>query len=147
MELDRAREIVRALADGLDPLSGQRLPSNSPFRQSDVVSAFHVALEAMDRKNSPARLPIERNLQNAGAGWTTEEEQRLRSAFQAGKTIAEIARSHGRGEGGITARLVRLGLLQPNKVESARMDTAATPRRPNPRPPPLPTREDDDLPS
>jgi hypothetical protein len=146
MELDRAREIVRALADGLDPLSGQRLPANSPCRQSDVVSAFRVALEAMDRKGSPPR-PIERNLQNVGAGWTTEEEQRLRSAFQAGKTIAEIARSHGRGEGGITARLVRLGLLQQDRAQPARMGTAATPQRPNPRPPPLPTREDDDLPS
>ena len=50
MDTERAIEIVQALADGVDPYSGERFPSDSPyqldFRYSDPktgkLAHFHV---------------------------------------------------------------------------------------------------------
>ena len=46
-----------------------------------------------------------------GQPWTNEEDQRLTDAFQAGKTVAELAKKHDRSTGGIEAHLVKLGLV------------------------------------
>lgn len=35
MEPDRAIEIVQSLADGVDPHSGERFPSSSPYQQAN----------------------------------------------------------------------------------------------------------------
>ena len=45
MEPERAIEIVQILADGVDPYSGERFPSSSPYQQADTVRALHLALE------------------------------------------------------------------------------------------------------
>jgi len=40
MELDRAKEIIKALADGVDPYTGERFPADSPYQQADTVRAL-----------------------------------------------------------------------------------------------------------
>ncbi len=40
-----------------------------------------------------------------GQPWTKDEDQKLRAAWQAGKTVAELAKIHDRSAGAITARL------------------------------------------
>ena len=37
MEPERATEIVQSLADGVDPFTGERFPSDSPYQQADTV--------------------------------------------------------------------------------------------------------------
>ena len=49
MEPDRAIEIVQALADGVDPYSGARFASDSPYQQADTVRALHLALEGLTK--------------------------------------------------------------------------------------------------
>ena len=46
-----------------------------------------------------------------GQPWTNEEDQRLTAAFQAGTTVAELAKKLDRSTGGIEAHLVKLGLV------------------------------------
>jgi uncharacterized coiled-coil protein SlyX len=46
VELDRAKEIIQSLADGVDPYTGERFPTDGPYQRSDTVSALFVALEA-----------------------------------------------------------------------------------------------------
>lgn len=48
---------------------------------------------------------------NAGKLWTETEEDKLLDEFDSKMTIAEIAKEHGRSEGGIEARLVKLGRI------------------------------------
>lgn len=48
---------------------------------------------------------------NAYAKWTAEEEKLLRSLYLGGTRIGELARRFGRQQGGIRARLKRLGLM------------------------------------
>lgn len=48
---------------------------------------------------------------NAGKPWTNLEEDKLLDEFDSKMSIAEIAKEHGRSEGGIEARLVKLGRI------------------------------------
>jgi len=41
MDTDRAIEIVQNLADGVDPYSGERFASDSPYQQADAVRVLH----------------------------------------------------------------------------------------------------------
>jgi len=67
----------------------------------------------MDRNNAD-RAPLRH-----GLSWSADEDDRLRTAFQAGDPIAVIASAHERKIGAITARLVRLGLISEDGVVEA----------------------------
>lgn len=55
-----------------------------------------------------------------GEPWYGEEERQLREMFEAGENIHTIAVKLERTHGGITQRLVRLGLMQPLLFHPAR---------------------------
>ena len=56
MEPDRAIEIVQSIADGVDPYTGERFPSSSPYQQSETVHALHLAIEGLTKlRRSAAR--------------------------------------------------------------------------------------------
>jgi hypothetical protein len=113
METDRAKEIIRSLADGRDPATRQPFPPDSPYQQADTVRALYVALEALERGGrARAPKPVDPNKPKMGAAWTPEEEQQLRSAFASHKPVQELAATHGRTQGAITARLMRMGLIE-----------------------------------
>ena len=118
MEAQKAAEIIRFLADGRDPATGEVFPPNSPYQQADTVRALFVALEALNRqKHVRVKHPVDPNRPKMGASWTPEEEQQLRDGFAAQKTIPELAATQGRTPGAITARLVRLGLIEEDPSE------------------------------
>ena len=50
MEINRAKEIVSALAEGIDPTTGELLPENSVYNKSDVIRALYTVLRACDDK-------------------------------------------------------------------------------------------------
>lgn len=117
MEIEKAREIIRALADGHDPATGEQFPPGSPYQQAETVRALFVALEGLERRGrSRADRPIDPNRPKIGANWTPEEEQQLRDGFAAHKPTAELAIAHGRTAGAITSRLVKLGLIENNPM-------------------------------
>ena len=137
MEQEHAIKIIRSLADGCDPATGRQFPSDSPYQQADTVRALFVALEALARPGRKKKeRPVDPNRPKIGAPWTPDEEQQLRDGFAAQKTIPELAATHGRTPGAITARLVRLGLIEEdpsdrpgrgNHPRSAGADGEATP--------------------
>jgi DNA-binding NarL/FixJ family response regulator len=108
MDLVASRHILEALADGLDPITGEALPPGSPIASADVAMALQTALDALDyrieRQEREAALPP-----NAGKPWHAEEDRTLAQAFDSGLSISEIAKRLSRTEGSIAARLVRIG--------------------------------------
>jgi hypothetical protein len=66
----------------------------------------------------PAR-PVDPNRPKIGASWSQEEEQQLRDEFAAHKPFRDIATTHGRTVGAITARLVKLGLIEDTATNRA----------------------------
>lgn len=106
MDITRAKEIVRILADGVDPITGEILPEDSVYNSPEVIRALFTILEAVHTppaKSSPA---------NAGIPWTDDEEDQLRNELEANMQIKDIARVHGRTRGAILARLERLGFAK-----------------------------------
>lgn len=107
MDTDRAIEIVQALADGVDPFTGERFPSDSPYQQADTVRALHMALEGLTKlRRSTARKT------GPGRAWTEDEEQELLREFDDKLDVEEIAAKHERTKGAIWARLEKLGRIQ-----------------------------------
>jgi hypothetical protein len=142
MELDRAKEIVQALADGVDPYTGDRFPADGPYQRADTVRALYTILEALSsapsasRREKPPR-PVDPNKPRAGGKWTEEEEAKLREAFHARKPFDQIAKDHGRTPGAITARLVKLGLLEDNPSNRAGHGNRPPDAPPEPQPAPV----------
>ncbi len=121
--------ILQALADGLDPVTSQPYPPDSPYQRADTIRALHAALDALRAPAGPAAAktprPLDPDKPAAGQKWTPEEDQRLRDAYAADTPIADLAAAHGRTSGAIQSRLLKLGLIT--------LDTPAT-HRPSPAP-------------
>ena len=113
MEALKAAEIIRALAEGRDPITGETFPPDSPYQQADNVRALFMALEVLKRqKHVRVKRSSDPNRPKMGTPWTPDEEQQLRDGFAAQKTIPELAATHGRTTIAITSRLVKMGLIE-----------------------------------
>ena len=117
MQLDRAKEIIQALADGVDPFTGETFPADGPYQRADTVRALYTALEALEGKGVAKKVkeprPVDPNKPHAGGKWTPEEEERLREEYTANNgSIKDIAKAHGRTPGAISSRLVKLGIIE-----------------------------------
>ena len=106
-----AKKIIDALANGIDPETGEILPSQSTFNSPQVIRALFVAVSALDkaarRADRDTALP-----KNAGRSWSDEEDKQFLVIFDSGTPVKEIASRHGRTLGAITSRLVRLGRIK-----------------------------------
>lgn len=47
MDIARAKELLSALADGIDPFTGELLPQNHVCNQPDMIRAFHEVLNVI----------------------------------------------------------------------------------------------------
>ena len=119
MDRERAFEIVRSLAEGVDPVTGEIFPSDSPYSQAEVVRALYWFLlevrvpaptPGLTRK-PPRPTPLGQDL--GWQPWTADEDERIRTAWHAGdRNAGALAREHQRSRGAIKSRLAKLGLLE-----------------------------------
>ena len=126
MEKEQALRILNALANGVHPATGEKFAADSPYQHPDTVRALFEAMRAVECNGGVA--PSAANAAPAagrkpappqsgsGSRWSPEEEQRLAAAFDAGRTVDELARAHCRSRAGIEARLVRLGKMDASAV-------------------------------
>jgi hypothetical protein len=147
MDPNRAREILRTLADGRDPATGATFPPDCPYQQADTVRALHVALDALSDQPRTRNQEPGTPTHQPPARWTPDEESRLRAAFAAQTPIPAIAAAHARTRGAITSRLVKLCLLAPPDHPAGRGHLPSAPE-PAPQLPPRPPnpKPDNDLP-
>ncbi|HMU33639.1 MAG TPA: hypothetical protein PKC89_07230 [Pyrinomonadaceae bacterium] len=106
-----AREIVRALADGVDPTTGELFETNSPFQHPNVIRALFAAADALEgaakRESRQRSLPA-----NAGKPWSDEEDKVLAESYKQGMSVGDLSSRHGRTYGSIESRLIRNGLIE-----------------------------------
>jgi hypothetical protein len=109
----KALSIVSALANGVNPQTGEVFEVESPYQCADVIRALYIAVRALETttrtKSRPSR---SRTPGNAGKAWTEREDQELLEKFDQGVAIVDLARAHDRTPAGIQARLERHGRLQ-----------------------------------
>jgi hypothetical protein len=113
MHHNEAANILKSLVEGRDPSSGKELSADSVLQRANVIRALlvgHTAIETvLAREKRRAQLP-----ERVGDTWSPEEDDRLRTAFQAGESIEALASSHERTPNAIQARLERLNLVPPD---------------------------------
>ena len=116
MHLDAALPIVRALADGVNPVTGEAYPEHSPYAEPRTLRALFSAVDLMqrevEREKRRERLPA-----NFGKPWTEPEDRTLAGEFDAGMPMMEIARKHARTQSSIRLRLEKLGKIEPTRAE------------------------------
>jgi hypothetical protein len=111
MNTEKSLEIIQALANGIDPHTGEVYSADSSYQHPQTVRALFLAIEALERaKKSEER--IQRLPGNAGKPLGDEEDQRLVTAFNSGKTCKQLAEEHGRTEASICLRLMKHGKIQ-----------------------------------
>ena len=69
--------------------------------------------EKLNSQNVGALEKIRIKHPNAYRKWTTEEESQVISQFKSGQSVKNISALSGRKVGGIRARLIKLGLVEP----------------------------------
>ena len=103
-------QVLETLAEGIDPVTRQKLAADSACHHPYVIRAlFHAAkeLERVNRRALQKAAPAK-----AGSAWSSEEDHQLQTEITAGRGLREIAKLHARSRGAILARLVRLGYFE-----------------------------------
>ena len=112
--MEESVAILRALASGFDPRSGEEFTEKAVWSDPRVIGALSRAAEALESQERRHAARIDRPLpSSAGHPWTPEEDERLKTELQSASSIRVLAELHSRTRGAIAARLLRLGLVEP----------------------------------
>jgi hypothetical protein len=115
MDINEALKIIRSLADGIDPQTGELFPAASPYQTPQVVRALFTAVKSLEqieeKQKRQKTLP-----DNAGKPWTATEDKLLSDSFDKAMSVQELAQRHKRTEWSIQARLEKLGKAVPNPM-------------------------------
>jgi hypothetical protein len=114
MDVERCHAIIKSLADGVDPATGEVFAASHVCQRPDVVRALYWAAQEMERiskrerrlQRARLRLP-----ENTGKAWSHDEDRLLLARFRSGTTEQDLATIHARTTGAIRARLEKLGQL------------------------------------
>ena len=111
MPKPKAKNVLQALIQGVDPDTGKELPPDTVLNRPGVLRALLTADAALDAVQARA---LRRALlpPSVGKTWDDKEEDQLTKEFEKGTPIPDIAARHGRTVRAIEARLVKLGLMR-----------------------------------
>lgn len=110
MQKSKAIGILKLLADGMHPVTGERLDRNNVINEPDVIRALTTAIEALasDEKKTRRQQDLP---ERVGKPWSEQEDKALIKAFENGISLNELVIKHKRTRGAIRTRLIRLGKI------------------------------------
>ena len=120
MDIKQAIEILKPLANGTDPSTGEVFSADTPYNNPDVIRALFSCIQYIEHPpRKVARSPAERQAdnidkglpRNAGMPWTEDMRRELAENFQSGKSPAELAAGLERTNGSIVSELRKQGLI------------------------------------
>jgi len=114
VDILRAKELLKTLADGVNPLTGEALPPSDSCNQPDIIRALYTAVSVLDQALKPKKHP--NTPEKFGKPWTNEDDRLLSEMYDKGLTKKEICDAFQRTEGSIAARLVQLGKIPSRDV-------------------------------
>ena len=110
MDAGESLAIVRSLANGIDPMTGETFSPDSAYQRPQTVRALYHAAEALEQQER-----VERRRAQAPANtrepWSEDDDRGLLAAFDAGRSLDELAAAHQRSKQAIRARLLKYGRL------------------------------------
>ena len=110
MDQAQALAVVRSLANGVDPETGEVFPSESAYQRAQTVRALYAAAEALEKAERFERRKRELPAKT-GEPWSEDEDRKLLAAFDAGRALQELAAAHERTMGAVRARLLKYGRI------------------------------------
>jgi hypothetical protein len=115
MDIYKAKEIIKILADGIDPTTGDVLPAGSICNDPDVIRALFKVLESIQMPLKVSGKSIEEKKENWRSGnmglpWSAEHRKEIGILYNQGKTIKELSENFERTTGAIKAELRHQGL-------------------------------------
>lgn len=137
MDANDPRTIVKTLAEGTNPITGEVFPPDSPYNHPGIIRAlFRVCELAWP----PGRTPMNpeerrrRNLDrgmpgNAGLPWSMEDRNAVAEGFKKGRSFQDLANEFERSTASIQAQLAQLGLIDPPKGDWFNSTGPRTPRQ------------------
>jgi hypothetical protein len=108
MDKSEGIKILKQLANGIDPYTGEVFPEYSPYQQPQTIRALFYAISALERMKD-SHPGMNKSPTNVGKSWEPIEHNQLIASFDNGMTIKELALKHQRTIGAIQSRLVKLG--------------------------------------
>lgn len=132
MEHIEAKNLLSALANGTNPVTGEVLPAESPYNEPLVIRALFTVLKS-SRGPSIRKTPEERMQDNLAAGrpkmagmpWNDDQRAEAADKFKGGMSLRDLASHFERTQGAIHAELARQGLIEPDRRWEGRQATAA----------------------
>jgi hypothetical protein len=112
-----AAGILESLAKGEDPQGVNPFSPHEVLSRRDVIGALFLGANALEQRASGGAVKRRDLPVGAGKPWDTEEEKILVDEFHSGKSIADMSADHARTDGGIRARLVKLGLIPERGID------------------------------
>lgn len=109
IDKNKTIEILTALANGIDPVSGEVFPSDSPYHQTKVVRALFNAVHML--QDTKVKKQLKDKPLNQGEPWSEQEDKNLTDAFRDGVSIKKLAEIHQRTRGAIQSRLRKHHLI------------------------------------
>ena len=110
MDSAQALAVVRSLANGVDPESGEVFPPESVYQRPQTVRALYEAATALERLERSDRRKAQMPAKT-GEPWSEDEDRKLLASFDAGRALQELASAHERTMGAIRARLLKYGRI------------------------------------
>ncbi len=119
MELTESRNVVKTLAQGVHPTTGEVFPPESPYNDPEVIRALFSILEFVKQAKKPRKSVEERrqeNLEvgrprNSGLPWSEDDRALVKSGFREGMTVEKLAATLERSSGAIVAEVIRQDLV------------------------------------
>ena len=112
MDIEKSLAIVKALAEGTNPFTGEVLDAAHVCQQPDAVRALVHAVAELERIARKERALQRSRLtlpENTGKAWSIDEDRMLLTRFRNGLAVKDMAAMHNRTAGAIRARLEKLG--------------------------------------
>lgn len=111
MDIVNVKNILKALADGVNPVTGEVLSPIDSCNQPDIIRALCAAVNILEKEEKKNK--IHQNLpENAGKLWSSEDDEKLCSMYDQGCSSGDICAYFKRTKGAIASRLVHLGKIQ-----------------------------------
>lgn len=126
MTTDRATEILRCMANGIDPITGEILEEDHLCNSPEVIRALYTAIQAMSgaENGDEFRFVRKNGKLNAGRPWTDDDLEALKRMHQDGASMDLICAKLQRRERGVLKQMRRLGLEQTAKAPASGLERA-----------------------
>ena len=112
MNKQKTIQILEALANGVDPSTGEVLPASGPFQDIEVNRALFNAIKLLGDSKSFSVEDIRKIYPKAYAPWSEQDDLTLEKLSAEGADINTIASALERQPSAIESRLSKLNLNQ-----------------------------------